>query len=208
MLVVDDHALFREGLDSVLDARMPSAQLEHARDRREAERALDERGPFDLVLLDLDLGRDDGLRVLREWMARAAMPPIVILSAAGDPARMREALALGARGFVPKLVTGAVLVGALELVLAGGTYVPPELLAASEAGATTGPRRVGDPEPLTPRQLDVLTLLAEGCPNKDIARRLDMADGTVRTHINAIFRALDAANRTQAVMRARQLGWI
>jgi DNA-binding NarL/FixJ family response regulator len=210
LLLIDDHTLFREGVESIISARLPGATLAQAEDRAAAERQLAREGAFDLILLDLHLGGDDGATMLGDWVARPGIPPIVVLSADPQWVRMHELLKAGARGFVPKSASGAVLVGAIELVLAGGTYVPPELLGAFAPPGGSAPersQRVGA-EALTPRQLDVLALLAEGCPNKDIARRLGMADGTVRTHINAIFRSLDAANRTQAVMRARQLGWI
>lgn len=207
ILLVDDHALFREGIAGVLAVRLPDAVLLSASDAAGA-RPMFARERFDLVLLDLALGRDDGLSLLREWRARAACPPIVILSASAALPDMNAALAAGARGFIPKTVSGALLVSAIELVRAGGTYVPPELLAGMSSSGAEPTIRHATAEALTPRQLEVLALLAEGRSNKEIARKLDMADGTVRTHVNAIFRALDASNRTQAVMRAQQLGWL
>lgn len=212
ILLVDDHALFREGVAGVLAARLPQARLELAADVASAS-ALMDREHFDLVLLDLTLGADNGLLALRQWRLLANCPPIVVLSASSALADMNAALEAGARGYIPKSVTGALLVSAIELVRAGGIYIPPELLSGFRstggfAAASAPPGRAADQETLTPRQLEVLSLLAEGLSNKHIARRLEMADGTVRTHINAIFRVLDASNRTQAVMRAQQLGWL
>lgn len=212
ILLVDDHALFREGAAGVLAARLPQARLELAADVASAS-ALMDREHFDLVLLDLTLGADNGLLALRQWRLLANCPPIVVLSASSALADMNAALEAGARGYIPKSVTGALLVSAIELVRAGGIYIPPELLSAFRSAgglpaAAGPPGRPADQETLTPRQLEVLSLLAEGLSNKHIARRLEMADGTVRTHINAIFRVLDASNRTQAVMRAQQLGWL
>jgi two-component system, NarL family, nitrate/nitrite response regulator NarL len=98
----------------------------------------------------------------------------------------------------------------LQLIQVGGIYVPPRLLSVADQGAETAPSAIlqSDAQTLTARQREVLKLLAEGCSNKDIARVLLMADGTVRTHVNAIFKVLAASNRTQAVMRAQQLGWL
>lgn len=207
ILLVDDHQLFREGVEQVLAARLSGAVVRSAASANDAVALLD--GSVDLVLLDLALGSDDGLALLREWRRREACPPIAILSASASVSDMNAALAAGARGFIPKSVSGALLVGAIELIRAGGTYVPPEMLAGLQApGPAPSAQRSASVDALTPRQLDVLTLLAEGRSNKEIARRLEMADGTVRTHINAIFRALDASNRTQAVMRAQHAGWI
>ena len=106
-------------------------------------------------------------------------------------------LAAGAVGFIPKSERSDVLLGALRLVQSGGTYVPSRLLAAPPAAAA--------PE-LTPRQLDVLHCLLRGDPNKSIARELGLTEGTVKIHIAAILRVLQARNRTEAVVRARALG--
>jgi DNA-binding NarL/FixJ family response regulator len=208
LLLVDDQVLFREGIEAILSVRLPDTILCCAEDAQQAEAAL-HLGGFDCVLLDIDLGADNGLELLQCWRQTWPDLPIVMLSGSLNPQHMSRALQLGARGFVPKSCNGSLLVGALDLVRAGGTYVPPELLLAMReplplpiTAMTTSLEEHG----LTPRQIDVLQMLAQGCSNKEIARRLEMADGTVRTHINAVFRALEVTNRTQAVMRAQELG--
>jgi len=124
----------------------------------------------------------------------------VVVSADEDPVQVSALLGLGVAGYVPKSDPPAVIVSAVRLVLAGGTYVPPRLLAAG-AGA-------GDEAPeLTPRQLEVLRLLAQGLPNKAIANALGVSEGTVKVHLIAVFRALNVRNRTAAVLAAkRRLG--
>ena len=211
LLLVDDHALFREGLESILAVRLPEARL-HCCASASAADAMLREASIDLVLLDIELGPDNGLDWLQRWRARHPGLAIAILSASIEAPNVERALALGARGFIPKTSTGALLAGALGVIRAGGIYVPPELLPGRaplpEGDLASDAAGAGDPPGLTPRQQQVLVLLAEGQSNKAIARLLDMADGTVRTHINAIFKALEVSNRTQAVRRAQERGWL
>ncbi|HZQ62878.1 MAG TPA: response regulator transcription factor, partial [Casimicrobiaceae bacterium] len=117
-----------------------------------------------------------------------------------DPDIVRDVLALGVAGYIPKTDPPAVVVSAVQLMLAGGSYVPPRLI-----------RNDGAPQQaqampsfgLTSRQLEVLRLLAQGLPNKAIARELGVSDGTVKVHLLAVFRALNVRNRTAAVIAAR-----
>ena len=125
---------------------------------------------------------------------------IVVLSADDTPTTVQGAIEQGAAGFIPKTAEGAVLEAALRVVLDGGIYVPPRMLGAS--GAPADASTLG----LSPRQLDVLRWLIEGAPNKRICRELNLAESTVKTHVEAIFRRLDVNNRTQAVLAAARLG--
>jgi len=142
----------------------------------------------------------NGLDTIRELRARAPQVPLIVVSAEEDPAQVSALLGLGVSGYVPKSDPPAVIVSAVRLVLAGGTYVPPRLLVA---GAKAD---VGLSE-LTPRQVEVLRLLAQGLPNKSIANALGVSEGTVKVHLIAVFRALNVRNRTAAVLAAqRHLG--
>jgi DNA-binding NarL/FixJ family response regulator len=198
LLLVDDHAVLRDGLASVLAQRFPTAVIEGVASAAEAHALLQIMVP-DICLLDLELAGDSALKWLPEWRHRWPQLPVVILSANGDPATIKTCMTMGVRGYISKTVSAGLLTQAVNLVLQGGVFFPPEAALAP---------RTHRPTALSARQLEVLQLLAAGCPNKDICRRLQLAEGTVRTHVNAIFRALEASNRTQAVMRARAQGWI
>ena len=121
------------------------------------------------------------------------------------PRHVHQAYDHGANGFVPKTANSKVLLGALGVVLSGGIYVPPEVLDAGgddPLEAATRAVRVR----LTPRQWDVLEYLAEGKPNKEIARALDLSEPTIKLHVTALFKEMGVTNRTQAAVRATKLG--
>ena len=124
----------------------------------------------------------------------------MVLSARNDRANMARAFDLGALGFIPKNAPRDVILSALRLVLAGGIYIPPEMLGR-DAGAADPPS-LG----LTGRQHDVLALMMQGKSNKAICRALDLAEPTVKNHVSAILKALKASNRTEAVLAARERG--
>jgi DNA-binding NarL/FixJ family response regulator len=131
-----------------------------------------------------------------------------------DPANVMKALDLGALGFIPKSAQGDVILNALRLVMSGGIYVPPEILARKEVSISppreTGADRSGiSPADvgLTNRQLEVLALMMHGNNNKTICRTLNLAEPTVKNHVTAILKALKVSNRTEAVVAANNLGW-
>ncbi len=206
LLLVDDHALFREGLKLLLSGLDPKAKLEEAGDLVRALKLADD-ADFDLILLDLKLPGPNGLdalAALREATDGAA--PIVVLSGEDDPGVVRAAIEQGAMGFIPKSSTPEVLIQALRLVLASGVYLPPLALGARAAPApASAPAEVKLPG-ITDRQMDVLRCVIQGKPNKVIARDLDISEGTVKLHLSAVFRALNAHNRTEADYAAAKLG--
>jgi DNA-binding NarL/FixJ family response regulator len=202
ILVCDDHALFREGLELVLGQLDPAAELASVGDAESALARVAADDALDLVLLDLQLPGMDGFAALDRLRQDHPSVPVVVLSASESPAHVRSALERGASGFIPKSTRGSVLLSALRLVLSGGVYVPPLVL---DGGAAPGPER--DPKSaLTGRQLEVLRLLARGLTNREIAEVLKIAEGTVKTHVMHVYEALDVTNRTEAAMRMRELG--
>lgn len=209
ILLCDDHALFRAGLRHVLRDLAEGTELREAPNADAALRLLQQDSELDLVLLDLDLPGVSGMSALRALRQRFPTLPVVIVSASERAEDVREALAAGAAGFIPKASTSPVLLGALRLVLSGGVYVPPLVLGAAEAPpADPAPhvRRRERAGQLTPRQLEILRLLAKGLTNREICGVLGIAEGTVKAHLAALFEALDVTNRTEAVGLMRELG--
>jgi len=186
------------------------AVLLEAADAGEALRLVAAHPDLDLVLLDLHMPGLDGRSGLRRLRGEHPEIPVVIVSASEESAGMREALEDGASGYIPKGVPEPEMRAALQLVLAGGVYVPYGALAApapaptAEAAARRERRaRVAG---LTPRQREVLQLVLRGLTNREICRVLAIAEGTVKAHVAAILEALDVSNRTEAAMVARDLG--
>lgn len=206
ILIVDDHALFGEGLRLLLLGSTPADEIACCQSGDEALRQAGET-QFELVLLDWNLGSGVGGEALLAAL-KAALPlsRVVIVSGENNAAVVRRAIEGGAAGFVPKESTPTLLIDALTITAHGGIYLPLAVLAEDGRSTTTTTpgvpalRRIADAFPqLTPRHVDVLDHLARGMSNKQIARELDISDGTVKQHLNAIFRELDVANRTEAV---------
>ena len=212
-LVVDDHALIREAMRGVLRELQGDAVILEAASSAQATDLMRQHPDLALVLLDLKLPDRDGIEVLRELRDQYPATSIVMLSAFNDRDNVVKALDNGALGFIPKTDSRDVLLGALRLILAGGTYIPPEALTRGpvETAATRKLSPEKRPSPaelgLTERQVDVLALMMQGKSNKLICRALDLAEPTVKNHVSAILKALDVTNRTEAVLAVAALGW-
>jgi DNA-binding NarL/FixJ family response regulator len=214
ILVVDDHNLIREALRGVLKELRPEAVVLEASDSRQAMQLIAEHADISLVLLDLSLPDRDGFSVLAELRERYLATSVVVLSAQQDRGSVVKALDLGALGFIPKSAHREVMLAALELVFAGGIYIPPEILTRQGPVPSQSPQPAaeslrGSPRDLglTERQLEVLALMMRGKTNKAICRVLDVAEPTVKNHITAILKALKVSNRTEAVISVIQSGW-
>ena len=205
ILVADDHALFRDGLRYLLGQLGEPVEVLEAKDGAAALELAGAHPELELVLLDLGMPGVDGLAGLRLLRARSPAVPVVILSGSEEPADVRQALDAGALGFIPKSSTSQVMLSALRLVLSGGMYLPPSYLERAQSVRVPLAASSLDSLGLTPRQLDVLRLLGQGHSNKEIARVLQLAEGTVKLHISAILRALGVDNRTRAVVAAARL---
>jgi DNA-binding NarL/FixJ family response regulator len=216
ILVVDDHLLIREALRGVLKQLRSDAIVLESSDAGQAMKLVTEHPDIGLVLLDLNLPDRDGFSTLGELRDRYPATSVVVLSAQQDRDSVVKALDLGALGFIPKSAPREVMLAALELVFAGGIYIPPEILGRREPAPVqsgrqpsaanalrASPREAG----LTDRQLDVLALMMRGKSNKGISRALDMAEPTVKNHITAILKALKVTNRTEAVIAVIESGW-
>jgi len=216
ILVVDDHVLIREAMRGVLKELRGDATVLEAGNSQQAMRIVAEQDDLGLILLDLNLPDRDGFAVLSELRQSYPAISVVVLSAQQDHDSVVKAFDLGALGFITKSGQRDVMLGALRLVFAGGTYIPPEGIppkdspspkpALSRLGAETAPVTPADLG-LTGRQLDVLALMMEGKGNKEICRDLNLAEPTVKNHVTAILKALKVTNRTAAVIAVRDLGW-
>lgn len=213
-LLIDDHPLFAQGLSFLLAELAPQV---HCTSVASVAEALTQPGPFDLVLLDFNLHGVTGMEALRQVRRTFDEVPTVLLSSEEQPELIRAAIEAGAMGFVPKSSTPAVLLAALRLVLAGGSYLPPQLLRGMLAGTASGIATGGNGADtasapwherlgLTERQFTVLLKAIHGKSNKLIARETQLAEGTVKAHLSAAFRVLGVTNRTEAVFRAAQMG--
>lgn len=200
VLIADDHPLVRDALARVLAGVDAELAVIEAGDGHELLARLDEQA-FDLALVDLLMPGMDGVAGVRALRQRCPTLPLIVVSGQVEPGMVRAVLEAGATGFVPKTGAADTLLLACRVVRSGGVYVPPHALLALQGGSEPAARTVA----LTPRQRDVLALLMDGEPNKRIAQRLGLTEGTVKLHIAALLRALQARNRTEAVVRARQL---
>jgi DNA-binding NarL/FixJ family response regulator len=204
-LLVEDETLVRQGIRKLLELNPRIEIAAEAADGEEALRRIGEDRP-DVVLLDVRMPKLDGLGVLRALRDRPDAPPCLVLTTFDDRALALEALREGARGYLRKDVTLPELVAAVETLAAGGTHLQPALTTALLKGARAHPLPSAPApvlvEPLTPRETEVLRLMAAAYTNREIAEALGTAEGTVKIHVSNVLAKLGARDRTQAVLRA------
>ncbi len=210
VLICDDHPIVASALGMTLET-MFDAQVHITLNCSQALDRIRTCGRFDLLMLDLHIPGEDARANLAA--ARAACPdtPIMVFSGSDDAHNLRLALEMDVAGFLPKSSSPEVVEAALRLVLAGGRYLPDavRLLALGEPAAVPAPPANGSGHghaALTARQRHVLQLLAQGSPNKQIARELGISPATVKAHVAQVLAVLGAGNRTEAVMVAHQRG--
>ena len=209
VLIIDDHALIRDALARVLTGLAPDVIIAEAAEPRLAFETIEREPDLDLVLLDLALPGMHGLTALKALREKYPAISVVVVSASVDRESVKEALDFGAMGYIPKSSSSEVLKNALQLVLAGGIYIPPEILGRNEtAGPVAGPA-IGTRSPteigLTERQAQILALMMRGEPNKVICRELNLAESTVKNQVTAILKTLNVTSRTQAVLAVAKL---
>lgn len=205
ILIVDDHVLVRDGLRAILSASFPDCDIAEAGDFDEALERLGAMPDCDIVLLDLDIPGASRFSALEQLRADFPSLPVVIVSGSYAAPTIRDALAAGAAGFLPKTLDRATILEALQQVLAGEIYVPQEMQADPVAEEDSAIRQLIDS--LTPQQRVVLGHLVAGRLNKQIAYDLDISMTTVKAHVSAILCKLNVFSRTQAVILANKVGF-
>jgi DNA-binding NarL/FixJ family response regulator len=219
VVIADDHAVVRQGLRTLLDLQDEIEVVAEAADGEAALEAIERLAP-DVVLLDVVMPRLDGIAALRTIRERSPATRVLVLTSFGDDDKVFPAVRAGAAGYLLKDVQPHELVAAIRTVHAGdGLLAPPvaarlmERFATEPGGAGAGRADAhpagpppGTPDPLTPREREVLVQLARGRPNKVIARELGVSERTVKAHVHNILGKLGFTDRTQAAVYAVRRG--
>lgn len=218
VLIVDDHSMFCDGLKLLLKTLGVASQVASCT-RADQAMSLVKDEVWDLILLDWNMGegRASGGDLIGQFMALQPQTRVVVISAEASARRVREAVDAGAVGFVPKEASSELLIDAISVTSHGGIYLPATVLDkapswSATAEATHPPEQGGSPSlqqsypGLTPRQADVLVCAVKGQSNKLIARALGISEGTVKQHLNAVYRELGVGTRTEAIYRLARQG--
>lgn len=212
-LIVDDHSIVTMALGMLLkDYDGEQNSVYTANTKKEALELANTYGDTaDLMILDLSMPGVEGTSLMEEIVAAHPTLKILVMSGLQDQHSIVKVLQMGAAGFIPKSLDAALLTAAIRFVLNGGVYIPVKLLAQAQRTSllTAKEPKLSDTADvhLTERQKEVLMLLAKGAPIKRICKELDLSEGTVKTHVTAIYRAFGATNRTEALIEARRHGF-
>ena len=203
LLVVEDHPVYLEGLSYILQKLDNKLALTSVYSTREALELLRDTPDFDLALVDLCLPDGGGLSILRYLTEHKLFIPAVILSASEEPKDVLKAKLAGASGFISKASNSELIIQAIRKILNGDHYWP-DFFSESVSESLTG--RLVERPSLTPRQLEVLQLVAEGLPNKRICQLLNVSEHTVKSYMKLLFSELNVHNRTECARVAIELG--
>lgn len=201
ILLADDHGLVRDAISAYLETEGRAAVVA-VEDYDQAMKVLRNKGPFDLVLLDFSMPGMKGLEGLSNAIKAHPDQPFAILSGTAPNRIAQEAVERGAIGYLPKSMGAKSLVNAVRFMIAGETYVPASILANPGDTAETEFTKK-----LSQRERQVLTGLCSGRSNKEIARDLDLQEVTIKLHVRTLSKKLNAKNRTQAAMIAKEAGF-
>lgn len=216
-LIADDHELFLQGLEFILKKQYPQTEIVLTNSYTGIFEILEKQKDFDLIITDLAMPGANWLEAIDRIHSTCPEVPIIIISAVFDPEILQKTFDIGVSGYVSKAFPNNIIMSAINLVIAGGMYIPPELLQLNLQNRTLPIREliadlndnkkpVKENNVLTPRQTEVVQCLSEGLSNKQIAYKLGLSEGTVKIHITLLMRALDVSNRVQAVNEARRRG--
>jgi DNA-binding NarL/FixJ family response regulator len=210
-LVVDDHPIITDALSSALLSLRVFDVIDKEASLAEASARLGDATSYDLMLLDLHLADTHGLAALQS--VRESFPglPVIIFSADDSSATITGAFEHGVQGYISKKEPMTVVINAIRIVLSGGNYIPPQvvrMLGFEPRPVSNLPSEVPSQPTLSPRQREVMHNVLQGLPNKIIGRRLNMADGTVKSHLNTVYRMFGVNSRAQLILKAREMGLI
>lgn len=211
VLLADDHALFRDGMRYVLQQLSDEVSIICAGDFTETLKLAEENPNIDLALVDLNMPGSDGVASIRIFHHRFPAIPLVVVSGSEQRAEIECVMEYGAMGFISKMSSGKIMVSALRKILDGDIYLPPQLMghANSEPLANDTLDKSGmliTKHGLTKRQMETLHHLVAGLSNKEIAQKMQLAEGTIKVHVAATYQILQVNSRVDAVRKARQLG--
>lgn len=210
IVLVDDQTLVRQGIRSLLELSGDIEIVAEASDGEEGLVAIRRERP-DVVLLDVRMPKKGGIDVLRELQAAGNPPPAILLTTFDDDEVLLEGMKAGARGYLLKDVSLEQLTGAVRTVAGGGTVIRPAITERVLRGLEHVRRdfdALSPPDPLTKREVEILRLMAGGYSNREIADALGTAEGTVKNHASSILSKLGVRDRTRAVLKALELGYI
>ena len=210
IVLVDDQTLVRQGIRSLLALAGDVAIVAEASDGDEGIAVIRRERP-DVVLLDLRMPKKGGVEVLRVLQATQALPPTIVLTTFDDDEALLDAVRAGAKGYLLKDVSLERLTDAIRAVAAGESVIQPAITERVLRGLEHVRRdfdALSPPDPLTKRELEILRLMAGGYSNREIAGALGTAEGTVKNHASSILSKLGVRDRTRAVLKALELGYI
>ena len=225
ILIADDHELFLKGLEFILKENLSNPQLVTAQSYTDIFAILEQQQDFDLIITDLAMPGAAWLPALNKIHTLIPETPVIIISAVFDKEILQQTLDIGVAGYIPKTASNNLIISAINLVLAGGMYIPHELLYSTKINTPENKQpeyyaplktlekfaennKETPQKGLTERQIDIVKCIAEGLSNKQIAYQMSVSEATVKLHINALLRAMGATNRTQAVIKAQKMGVI
>jgi DNA-binding NarL/FixJ family response regulator len=204
LVIADDHPLFRGALREAVTGLFERSEIAEAGCFDDISMLLDRADDIDLLLLDLTMPGVRGFSGLMYMRAQFPGVPVVIVSANDDPAVIRRCMDFGASGFIPKTLATGQIREAIEAVLRGGVWTPPDIDLAADGGDDNS-AMLARLASLTPQQVRVLMMLSEGLLNKQIAYELGVSEATVKAHVSAILQKLGVESRTQAVIVASKI---
>lgn len=210
IIICDDQDIVREGLKTILDADSEIDVAATAENGEELLEKIDEIGPPDLVLMDLKMPLMNGIQATRKLRNRCPGVKILVLTTYDDDEWVMDAVRAGSSGYLLKDTPGIDLIDAVKGTILGHTYVDPSVagrVLAMASGTAKRPLKSSAPE-VRPREKRILTLIARGFSNAEIAAELHLSEGTVRNYASALFSRLGAADRTQAAVAALRFGII
>ena len=208
ILIVDDHPLFSDGLAQLAKQLADDVYISTVYSVSTAIEQLTTDADFDLILLDINMPEMDGISLLRRFNADELCIPVIVVSSENRPGIIRQALNLGAMGFIPKSLNAEEMIAAMQEVLQGNIYIPTEIQNLLSKLPSANHQQNLDEKlqmiGISRKQYETLELLTRGLSNQQIATTLNRSEHTIKSHVRALFQILGASNRTECVKLAKE----